>query len=40
LSLPKRRAAWDNFWHGVAVKDGAEVNVVLTPNRKVKREGN
>jgi len=30
----------DSFWHGLAVKDGAEVNVVLTPDGKVMREGN
>jgi hypothetical protein len=30
----------DNFWHGLAIKNGAEVNVVLTPDGKVMREGN
>jgi len=30
----------DNFWHGIAVKDGIESNVVLTPQGQVMREGN
>ena len=30
----------DNFWHGVAVKDDNESNVVLTPQGRVMREGN
>jgi len=29
----------DNFWHGSAVKDGNESNVVLTPQGQVMREG-
>ena len=29
----------DNFWHGVAVKDGSETHVVLTPQGQVMREG-
>jgi hypothetical protein len=30
----------DNFWHGVAVKDGGETHVVLTPQGQVMREEN
>jgi hypothetical protein len=30
----------DNFWHGVAVKDGVESHVRLTPQGEVTREGN
>ena len=29
----------DNFWHGMAVKDGSESHVVLTPQGQVMREG-
>ena len=29
----------DNFWHAIAVKDGSETNVVLTPQGQVMREG-
>jgi hypothetical protein len=29
----------DNFWHGIAVKDGVETNVVLTPQGQVIPEG-
>lgn len=29
----------DNFWHGIAVKDGSESHVVLTPQGQVTREG-
>jgi hypothetical protein len=29
----------DNFWHGIAVKDGNESHVVLTPQGQVMREG-
>lgn len=28
----------DNFWHGQATKDGAAVNVVLSPDGKVMTE--
>jgi hypothetical protein len=28
----------DNYWHGIAKKDGVDVNVVLTPNGKVMVE--
>jgi hypothetical protein len=30
----------DNYWHGIAVKDGVEGHVRLTPQREVTREGN
>lgn len=30
----------DNFWHGVAVKDGSETHVGLTPQGEVRSEGN
>jgi len=30
----------DNFWHGVAVKDGSETHVGLTPQGQVRSEGN
>jgi len=30
----------DNYWHGVAVKNGAEVRVVLAPQGQVMTEGN
>jgi hypothetical protein len=30
----------DNFWHGKATKDGAPVNVVLSPQGQVMTEGN
>jgi hypothetical protein len=30
----------DNFWHGKADKDGAAVNVVLSPQGNVMVEGN
>lgn len=29
----------DNYWHGVAVKNGAEVHVVLAPQGQVMTEG-
>jgi hypothetical protein len=29
----------DNFWHGIAVKDGIESHVSLTPQGEVMREG-
>ncbi len=29
----------DNFWHGKAMKDGVDVNVLLTPNGEVMQEG-
>ena len=29
----------DNFWHAIAVKDGRESHVVLTPQGEVMREG-
>jgi len=29
----------DNSWHGIAVKDGNESHVVLTPQGQVMREG-
>jgi len=29
----------DNFWHGKATKDGAAVNIVLSPQGQVKTEG-
>jgi hypothetical protein len=29
----------DNFWHGIAVKDGSESNIVLTPQGQALREG-
>lgn len=30
----------DNYWHGLAVKDGYQTNVVLTPMGEVKEETN
>ena len=30
----------DNFWHGVALKDGSETHVGLTPQGQVRSEGN
>jgi hypothetical protein len=30
----------DNYWHGIAVKDGVEGHVRLTPQGEVTREGN
>jgi hypothetical protein len=30
----------DNYWHGTARKDGAAVNVVLSPDGQVYLEGN
>jgi len=30
----------DNFWHGTADKDGAPVNVVLSPQGQIMIEGN
>lgn len=29
----------DNFWHGVALKDGSETHVLLTPQGQVTSEG-
>jgi hypothetical protein len=29
----------DNFWHGKAMKDGVDVNVLLTPEGEVMQEG-
>ena len=29
----------DNFWHGRAIKDGVDVNVLLTPEGEVMQEG-
>lgn len=29
----------DNFWHGRAIKDGVDVNVLLTPDGEVMQEG-
>jgi hypothetical protein len=29
----------DNFWHGIAAKDGIESRVVVTPQGQVMREG-
>ncbi len=29
----------DNFWHGLAEKDGAEVRVAVSPQGQVYREG-
>jgi hypothetical protein len=29
----------DNYWHGVATKDGATVNVVVSPKGEVMTEG-
>lgn len=30
----------DNFWHGVAMKDGTRSNVLVTPDGQVKPDGN
>jgi hypothetical protein len=30
----------DNFWHGTALENGAPVNVALTPQGQVLKEGN
>jgi len=30
----------DNYWHGVAVKDGATVDVNVSPSGEVMTEGN
>ncbi len=29
----------DNFWHGKAIKDGVDINVLLTPDGEVMQEG-
>lgn len=34
------RKGCDNFWHAKATKDGAVVNIVLSPQGKVMIEGN
>src|SRR5579859_934321 len=31
--------ACDNYWHGKATKDGAQVRVVLSPQGQVQTEG-
>ena len=30
----------DNFWHGTALENGTPINVVLTPQGQVLKEGN
>lgn len=30
----------DNFWHGAALENGAPVNIALTPQGQVIKEGN
>jgi len=29
----------DNYWHGIAIKDGSSVGVVVTPTGEVMTEG-
>jgi hypothetical protein len=29
----------DNYWHGKAIKDGAQVRIVLSPQGQVQTEG-
>jgi hypothetical protein len=33
------RKGCDNYWHGIATKDGATVNVVVSPKGEVMTEG-
>jgi hypothetical protein len=33
------RKGCDNFWHGIAMKDGEEVRIVLSPAGRVMRDG-
>lgn len=33
------RKGCDNYWHGIAMKDGNEVRVVLSPQGRVMRDG-
>jgi hypothetical protein len=39
LKIHELKKSCDNFWHAIAMGDGAEVRVVLTPQGKVMREG-
>ncbi|HYC12642.1 MAG TPA: hypothetical protein VEC75_00235 [Stellaceae bacterium] len=38
-SVHALRKGCDNYWHGVAERNGAEVNVVLAPSGNVMQEG-
>jgi hypothetical protein len=40
LQIHDLKKGCDNFWHGKATKDGAAVNIVLSPQGKVMTEGN
>ena len=33
------RKGCDNFWHGVAVKDGQQTRIVVSPEGEVRPEG-
>jgi len=33
------RKSCDNYWHGIAMKDGNEIRVVLSPQGRVMRDG-
>lgn len=39
VAVRQLRKGCDNFWHGVATKDGTEVPVVLSPDGRVMRDG-
>jgi hypothetical protein len=30
----------DNYWHGIAIKDGSSVGVVVSPTGEVMKDGN
>jgi hypothetical protein len=40
LHVKELKKGCDNFWHGVAIKDGSETHVGLTPQGEVRSEGN
>jgi hypothetical protein len=40
LQVRDLKKGCDNFWHGVATKDGSETHVGLTPQGQVRSEGN
>jgi hypothetical protein len=38
LKVRDLKKGCDNFWHGIAVKDGSESGVLVTPDGRVMRE--
>lgn len=40
LQIQSLKKSCDNFWHATAERDGAPVNIVLTPQGQVITEGN